>query len=166
MLKNTLTVLRGSVTAQAIGFLALPVLTRLFSPEAFGQFQLYQSALLLLLVTAAMRYEVALLQAGEGEELHSLVLLCVLINVGTAGLAAIVCWIVASVDGMVAADTRPLLWFMPLGVLLGGMLQTLGYLTLRGHAFSLGATAKTAQAGGYAVAGVGIGTFAPLSLRA
>ena len=45
MLKNTLTVLRGTVVAQAIGFMALPILTRLFTPEAFGQLQLYQSAL-------------------------------------------------------------------------------------------------------------------------
>ncbi len=49
MLGNTLKILRGTAAAQLVGFVALPLLTRLFTPESFGLFQLFQGAMGLML---------------------------------------------------------------------------------------------------------------------
>jgi teichuronic acid exporter len=163
MLKNTLTVLRGTVAAQALGFLALPLLTRLFTPESFGQFQLYQSALTLLLVVAAMRFEIALLRAHDGPEVSAVLKLCAIINVVVACVVALVSYAAWIIPGAVSDSTRQILWCLPLGVLVGGGLQTLGYLALREKAFGPTSTAKVAQAGGYVGAGLGIGIVAPIS---
>ena len=164
VLKNTLTVLRGTVVAQAMGFIALPLLTRLFTPEAFGQLQLYQAALTLLLVVAAMRYEIALLRAADDAEFTATLQLCLLINVAVALVVAVACAVGTAIGGLIPASAMQVLWLLPVGVLLGGCVQTLGYLTLRHKAFGAGASAKMAQAGGYVAGGVGIGLAAPLPI--
>ena len=163
MLKNTLTVLRGTVAAQAIGFIALPLLTRLFTPEAFGQLQLYQAALTLLLVVAAMRYEIALLRAADDAEFTATLQLCWLINLAVAVMVALVCAVGTVIDGLIPASAVQVLWLLPVGVLLGGWMQTLGYVILRHKAFAAGASAKVAQAGGYVAGGLGIGFAAPVA---
>jgi len=164
MLKNTLTVLRGTVVAQVLGFLALPLLTRLFTPEAFGQLQLYQVSMSLLLVVAAMRFEIALLRATDGRELTATLQLCSVINLMVA-LCAALCWLAVQLLPVRLSDTtRQLLLWLPAGVLLGGAVQTLGYLALRRKAFASGANAKIAQAGGTVVGSVGIGILSPMSI--
>lgn len=164
MLKNMLTVLRGTVAAQVIGFVALPLLSRLYTPEAFGMFQLFQSSLAPLLVVAAMRFEIALLRATDGPELAASLQLCLLINLLIALAVTLACGAVSwLVPESLTVTTKGVLWFMPVGVLVGGGLQTIGYLALRKQAFAAGAAAKMAQAGGYVGSAVGIGTLAAAS---
>lgn len=164
MLKSTLTVLRGTVVAQVLGFLALPLLTRLFTPEAFGQLQLYQASMSLLLVVAAMRFEIALLSAEDGREVASTLHLCMITNVLVTLCVVIVCLTLWFVPGLLSDTTQSVLVWLPLGVLLGGTVQTLGYLALRQKAFAAGANAKVAQAGGYVATSVGFGMIAPLQV--
>lgn len=159
MLKNTLTVLRGTAAAQLIGFLALPILARLYSPEAFGLFQLYQSVLAPLLVIAAMRFEIALLRAEDGVELATVLNLCFLVNVVVTLAVTLVCGFAWIIPGALSPTTTQIVWLIPIGVLVGGGLQTIGYLALRQCAFSQGAKAKMAQAGGYVSAGIGMGAL-------
>ncbi len=163
MLSNTLKILRGTVAAQTLGFIALPLLTRLFTPESFGLFQLFQAAMLLLLVTTAMRYEIALLRAAEGRELAATLVLCGVINVVVSLLVALGCAVAVWGPFDLSPQARKLLWWLPVGVLSSGALQTLGYLALRHKAFNLVASAKVAQALGTVVASIGIGLLAPVS---
>lgn len=163
MLGNTLKILRGTVAAQVVGFIALPLLTRLFTPESFGLFQLFQAAMGLMLVTAAMRYEIALLRAAEGRELAATLVLCCVINLAVSLLVALACAVVAWGPFILSHQARTLLWWLPAGVLAGGALQTLGYLALRHKAFPLVANAKVAQALGSVAASIGIGSLAPVA---
>lgn len=163
MLKNTLTVLRGTAAAQAIGFLALPLLTRLYTPEAFGLFQLYQSTLAPLLVVAALRFEVALLRAADGTELVATLQLCALINTLIALIVLMAGGVAWFIPNLLSATTKQVIWLLPPAVLIAGCLQTLGYLALRKQAFSPAANAKMAQAGGYVAAGIGIGSVIQVS---
>jgi len=161
MLGNILKVLRGTVAAQAVGFLALPLLTRLFTPEAFGLFQLFQASMGLLLVAAAMRYEIALLRASDGRELTATLQLCGLVHVASTLLVGLGCAFAAWGPWQPSPAMRSLLWWLPLGMLFGGALQTLGYLALRHQDFTLVANAKLAQALGSVAASIGIGVAAP-----
>lgn len=163
MFGNIVKILRGTLAAQAVGFLSLPLLTRLFAPEAFGLFQLFQATIGLLLVTAAMRYEIALLRADDGRELSVTLQLCGIVNVATTLLVVLGCIVAEWGPWTLPSAIRSLLWWLPLGVLAGGVLQTLGYLALRHKAFSLVAGAKVAQALGSVIASIGIGLATPLA---
>ena len=62
MYKDILVVFSGSLVAQVITILALPLLTRLYSPESYGIFSSVLVVSSLLLVMSMGRYEQALIQ--------------------------------------------------------------------------------------------------------
>src|SRR5438132_12681156 len=95
MLKDVALVLRGTVIAQVIGFLALPLLSRLLAPEAFGNLQLFTSILTLMLVFSTLRYEIAILRARDGRRLAAVVRLCLLLILASTlvfGAAVALVW--------------------------------------------------------------------------
>jgi len=163
MLKNIAIVLRGSVIAQAVGFMTLPILSRLFAPEAFGAYQLFQSIVAILLVMASMRFEVALLRAEGDAELRAVLRLCfAVILLVSSGVALLVGLILVS--GWPRAAALPFtLWLFPLALVIGGLAQMLTYLVTREAAFSVSANSKVAQSGAYAATGLAIGATAPIT---
>jgi O-antigen/teichoic acid export membrane protein len=164
--KNIIVVLKGTVVAQAISIVLMPVLTRLLGPETFGQFQLYQSFLVPLLVLVCMRYEIAILQVEEGPELSALLHLCI-------GIAVTVSLLVCLLGGAVArtffshkAISAVFVLMLGLGALFGGLFIVFGYLAVRFHAFRLGAVAKVVQAAVTGTVSIFLGWLAagPLAL--
>lgn len=59
--KNTLILVAGTIMAQAIPIIIMPVLTRIYTPENFGQYALFMSVVGILSVIATARYEVAIM---------------------------------------------------------------------------------------------------------
>lgn len=164
MLRNIAIVLRGSIIAQAIGFLILPILSRLFTPEAFGTYLLFQSIFSILLVFASMRFEIALLRAENDLEFRATFWLCLAVTAITSVVASIVAaWIIASGWPAPAAALPFPIWLIPLALLAGGIAQFLTYVVTRESAFSVSANSKIAQSSVYGVAGLLIGAVAPIT---
>ena len=95
MFRPVLNIMKGSALAQVVGFLILPLLSRSFGPEIFGQYQVYQAVITMFIVVVMFRYEIAILRAGEGRELTEVLALCSLLILvttfvpfGTANLNA------------------------------------------------------------------------------
>lgn len=153
-----LTILRGSVVGQLIVFASLPVLSRLFPPEAFGSLQSIQSILALLLIVCSLRLEIAVLTCTD-EELSHLVPACLALCAVTSLLTLIgmlVLWFFFQ-STLTQIGSSALL--IPLALLLSGAGQVLTYLGLRLQAFSINATAKVTQAVVYVVSAVSIGSI-------
>ena len=126
MIRNIFLVMRGTVLAQLIGFLALPYLARLFEPAAFGHYQLFISLVTLALVLPTLRYEIALLRVEDGREYRDLVRLCLGLALAVTAVAAI---IVAAIE---LSDWRKILadvpfspWLVVVAMLIGGLAQVL-----------------------------------------
>ncbi len=66
--KNLLTLLTGTTISQALGLLFLPILTRIYEPEAFGRFGMYYAAICVLGILATWRMEMALMLPKEQRE--------------------------------------------------------------------------------------------------
>jgi O-antigen/teichoic acid export membrane protein len=149
MLRNIMTVLSGTVLAQLIGVLCLPVLTRLYDPSAFGQYQIYLSGMSILLMAVAFRYEVALLSAEKGRAFKNLFALTLRICLFST-LASVV---VILLFGPWLAQTVPsaghILWLFPAGMLLGGIFQAMTFLPIRHRDYKLAASSKVVQVGGF-----------------
>lgn len=62
----------GTSSAQVILLFTSPILTRIFSPENFGVFVIYQSILSILLVIASMRYELSIMLPKKDSDSLSL----------------------------------------------------------------------------------------------
>jgi O-antigen/teichoic acid export membrane protein len=160
-LANVATILKGTALGQAVALAAMPVLARLYSPEDFGTFQLYVSVSTVAIVFAALRFEVALLQAAGPEEIGTALRHCVRLNVVTtafaAGLAA--AWYAWFSDGLAGAAV--LAFAIPASLLVAGVGQTLQYAALRKQDYSGVARSKLGQSLAFAGAGIGAGALLP-----
>lgn len=157
MIRNIAVVMRGTILAQAVGVLILPVFTRLFDPAAFGHLQLYLSVVTLLIVIPSLRYDVAILRARD-IELPALLRLCLYANIGTAALLLVIGY--GSVElaprSFLANAPFPI-WMPVLAMAISGGAQVLLYVAIRDERFKVNASSKIAQSICYASGGVALG---------
>lgn len=109
-----LTLLSGSSVALALAYVATPVLTRLYTPAAFGVSDYFITILSLFIAFTSLRYEDALMQPEDEEEAAGVLWLCA----GLVLLAAALCMLalpwrqsIANVLGV--PDLAPWLFLLP-----------------------------------------------------
>src|ERR1700733_8679269 len=83
---NVTVMLAGTMAGQAVSLLLSPVLTRLFTPEAFGQLSVYNSILSLLTTIASLGLELAIPICVTDIECANLLALCGIALAATHGL--------------------------------------------------------------------------------
>ncbi|MBX9860460.1 MAG: hypothetical protein K2Y20_12855 [Sphingomonas sp.] len=139
-------IMRGTLPAQAIGVLILPILARNYDPIAFGHFQLFQSIVNFLLFGASLRLELLILRADD-DELEPLLRACLTLNLAFAAIVAAGFAVVQLTQ--VAAIPFPLI-LPSLAVAFAGIVQSQSYLLLREERFATLGTLKLKQSVAYA----------------
>ena len=137
----------GTAAAQVITILALPLLTRIYTPDDFGMLAVFAALLSVLSVVACLRYEVAIPTAKKKED-----------GFGLLVLALICCFVFSLLVGfgiiffsgdLAGLLKRPgldsLLWLLPIGVVLGGSYNALQFWATREKAFRLIARTRLEQ---------------------
>lgn len=117
--RNVATLSVGTAFAQAIPLLISPILTRLFTPDDFGELTLFTSLTALVCVVASLRYEIAILLPDKDDDALLLTRLSAKIAVWvTMALAiALPFWYMGS--GYAGSGSfHSLYWLAPLSVLL------------------------------------------------
>ena len=77
--KDVLILMLGTVISQAVPLLASFILTRIYTPNDFGLFQVYFSVSMILSVAVTFRYEMAImLPEKDDDSRHVLVLSCLI----------------------------------------------------------------------------------------
>jgi len=89
--RNVLVIMFGTVVAQVITVVASPILTRLFSPSAFGVFGVYMSLVAIITAFVTLRYDQALMLPKKNEEAASLLWASLLATAGISSLFLILC---------------------------------------------------------------------------
>ncbi len=69
----------ATVIAQIVSFMCAPILCRLFSPEAFGKYTLFNSIAAIFSAISCLRYNVAIARPESHREANKLVRLCFVI---------------------------------------------------------------------------------------
>ena len=151
LLRATLTLLAGGALAQLIPLLLGPLITRLFTPEAFGLFTSFSTIAATVAVVACARYEFALPMVRDGREARALLALCLRIGLIVLLLCLPLAW------ALHALGYLPLPQLLPLAVLAAGVLQLLTLWSNRAHRFRALALARVLQYGGTAVLQVALG---------
>jgi len=117
-----LTLLSGSSIALALSYLAQPLLTRLYTPEAFGVLDAFVALASLLFVLGTLRYEDALLLPHDEAEARGLLRLSVYILLGIGLLCLALSLpgrlLLARAGEAALADWLP--WLGPALLLMGG----------------------------------------------
>lgn len=129
----------GTVVAQAILALSMPVLTRLYSPEDFNLLAVYASVLGLITVASCLRFNIAVPLPGEPAEGMNLLVLSLMSTAVFVCLTTIPVIFapkaIATLLGQPAL--QPYLWMVPLGVALASSYDALQYWTSRKRQFTL-----------------------------
>lgn len=168
MFRSISTVLSGTVLAQGLALLFLPVISRGFAPADFGAFQILASAIMLLMPFAAMKMEFAVLRVRSSTQLSDLLALCVLINLAAAAVIYLGVVLVVPQIAPGAAGALWATWMLPAGFLAAGLFQTLTYIPIRNKRYKMMAVSKVLQSGlfhaGAAVSGLLLAAPSPVLL--
>lgn len=151
LLRAVATLLMGGALAQVIPLLLGPVLTRLYTPDAFGVFTTFSTVTATVAVVACARYEFALPLARDEGEARALFTLCLGIGAAVALLA------VPLAAVLHATGHLPLPQLLPLAVAAAGLLQLLVMWATRAQVFRALAISRVLQYGGAAVLQVLLG---------
>lgn len=139
--------LSAGVIGQVIMLAAMPIITRLYTPEDFGLLALFTGLLGASLVASSLRYELAIPLARHDHNAFALMVLALVLNGTTSSIlfAAIALW-----GGLLSdvLDTRALatiLWILPAAVLGAGSYRAFRLWAVRLGDFNSIAKTKIAQ---------------------
>jgi lipopolysaccharide exporter len=116
----------ANVAAQVLSLLAVPLLTRLYSPTDYGAFATYLALLNTLVPVASLRYHAALVLPKTEEERGGLFFVALLVTACTSGTLLLLIVVAQSCGWAPAGWERvatPLLWLLPVNVAAGAMTQ-------------------------------------------
>ncbi|MDN5556454.1 MAG: oligosaccharide flippase family protein, partial [Acinetobacter sp.] len=144
----------GTVFAQGIAVISLPILTRIYSPKDFSLFAVYASLLMILSVASCLRFEIAIPIPKEDSEATDLILLALISNFFISILIGLIIWLFHTDIIMLLnqPDFSKLIWLVPIGVFFAGIYNALQYWATRKKNFNLIAKTRVVQS----VSGVSI----------
>jgi len=164
--RNVVTLMTGTVIAQAIPIAISPILTRLYSPEEFGLFALYMGLAAILSVIVTGRYDQAIMLPVDDDEAANLVVLSVAITVIISLLVLLLIFLTSSniASALEKPEIEAWLFLLPVTIFLTGIYQTLNYWnnrkkqykTLAKNRIYQSTTMSIAHIGGGFISGSGI----------
>jgi O-antigen/teichoic acid export membrane protein len=143
--RNVLVVLQGTLAAQLLNFVTLPILSRIFPPAAFGIFQVCQVFIVVGLAITSLRFDIAIVSARRLSELRAVIALCFSLNVLTAVIVIVPCLVAPAILFPTKPEYRMMAYLGPIWLLASGVLQTVSYVNLRDGAFRVAAFGKGTQ---------------------
>ncbi len=152
--KHLLTVMSGSLAAQALPILAAPMITRLCTPAQMGAFSVWFGVIAIAAVPATLRLENAMILDQRRHRQH----LCFSVVAWSATWLAVLLTVAAMLIKMCCLTGMSWLGALTLGMaawLTATMQTTLAYAASH-NAFAPAAKAKIVAAGGIALAQLGL----------
>ncbi|MGP3699612.1 lipopolysaccharide biosynthesis protein [Rhodobacter sp. NSM] len=158
----------GSGIGRVIGIAAIPILTRLYTPEDFGVLAVFTSLVMILAPLVTLRYVLALpLPRHDGAALNLLAVSTCLMLILSA-LVAIMLWLWGEVLLSVVSmePLTPWWWLIALGVLGTATYEMLTMWATRKRAYKMIAQTNVTQSAAGALVKIGLGLMSlqPLGL--
>lgn len=157
--RHVFVLLGGTAVAHAVTLLALPVLTRLYSPEEFGVSGVFVALLGIVSVGSAWRYEIALpLPRDDASATNLLVVALCCVALTTAGVTLLVAFFGPELAALTKTEKlASYIWWLPVGVALTAASEVFRYWAIRKKAFARVARARVEQALGGVTAQLALG---------
>ena len=130
---NVLKLVTGNVFAQGFGVLVVPIVARLFAPEAFGVAALFTSIAGIIGVVVCLRYELAIMLPKTDEEAANLLGLSLFFVLIITGISALIIFFTGDVivNLLNSPELKKYLWLIPLSVFVSGTFLALNYWNSR-----------------------------------
>jgi O-antigen/teichoic acid export membrane protein len=138
----------GTISAQALGFLLMPVITRIYSPENFGIMTVYGAIITTIGVIACGCYEEAIILPKEEKEAMSVFFVSFLICVGVTMICFLIIGIFYKNLSRIFFNNESFIWLLvlPVGIYFFGLRLILIYWTTRKERFKVYSVSQFGQA--------------------
>lgn len=126
--RSVFIILGGNVISQGMIFASSPLLTRLYSPEVFGQLAVFISVIAMINVFTSLRYELALPLERNQKKFLNLLVLCLV----TLAVTTVICTVAVIILGIFNKGkfNEFLFWLLPLAFLGEGITAVVNYYGL------------------------------------
>lgn len=157
--RTVLVLISGTALAHGITAVALPALSRLYSPSDFGLLAVFSSLLAIVSVVACLRYELAIALPVSDDDAMHLVVLSMLICLALSAVLGLACALAPQMLlGLLGQpQLGPYLWLAPLALVFSGAYSALQFWHVRNKGFKLLAHARIGQSAGSAATQIGMG---------
>ncbi|MFC3210888.1 lipopolysaccharide biosynthesis protein [Planomicrobium okeanokoites] len=137
--KNVITLITGTAFAQILPILASPILTRLYTPEEFGELGLFIALLGVFSVIASFKYELAIALPKKEEDAVNIFALSILFAMSFSAVLMTAIVVVHNTMEIKFIDEHfaTYVWLFPVAVLLLGIFQALSNWNIRNQDFKL-----------------------------
>jgi len=161
--RNVLKLLSGTVLGNVVAFIALPILTRLYTKQALGDLQLFLSTVTTFGVISALKYELAIVLPKDKKAGNYLIILSLLVLLlfSLAISFLFLFWGAHFLKLLNAEFLQPYIYFIFLGIFLMGLMQTLQYVLVRVKKFGELARNKVIQMVTTQILAISLGLFYP-----
>lgn len=161
--KNVAWLFAGSAAAQVLTLAVSPILSRLYSPDAFGSLGVFTSIASVLIIFAALRYEQAIPLADEDDDAWHLSQLAAVVALTFSLSVFAVLFFLSEYTELFAAENRWLFVCLLPVVTFGGSLYRIALnASIRAKLYSSIASTKVRQAIGQVCVQVGMGVLYPV----
>lgn len=146
--KNVLKHFSGTAISNLITIIALPILTRFYSPDDFGLFQLLLSTILTFSVISSLKLELAVVIPKDKVVSDNVFKLALIVLFLTTAIFSVALFFFgkAVLTLMNAEKLTPYIGFLSLGIFANGLLQLFQYIPIRAKEYIFLSKAKIAQA--------------------
>jgi O-antigen/teichoic acid export membrane protein len=157
--RNVSVLTGGTVFAQGLAVLSLPLLTRLYSPDDFSLLAVYSAVIGIVTVVSCLRYNIAIPLPEEDADAMALLVLALGVGIGVSLLLALPVLFAPEATAALLGqpELEPYLWMIPLGVLFASTYNALQYWATRKKRFVLVTQTRVTRAIGGIGAQAGIG---------
>ncbi len=130
--------------SQMMGIIVMPLITRLYAPEAFGILALFVSIAGPIGVFATMSYSVSIMLPKNNKDASNMLGVSLAFTVLVGGLTVL--FILFGQETIIsllkAQELRPYLWLVPICIFTSGLYMSLRYWNMRNRRFGRIATGK------------------------
>lgn len=132
----------GKLIVAAIGFFFIPVLARIYPPDAYGFFSIYAATINILVILFPLAYPFTLVIEKDEKTFHNLFILSLILTVTGALITLIIIMFYGKVIISLFSLNLPayFLYFIPAGIMINGLVIILSHLNIRRKNYALSAS--------------------------
>jgi O-antigen/teichoic acid export membrane protein len=141
--RDVILMFSGTAISQGIYLLFYPILTRIYSPENFGQYAIFMTFLSICTVIVTGQYELAFLLTKKDENFKNLTIGTIVLSLFISILVTVILILGFPIlQKYNLFNTRGIVYFLGGSILINGLYQTFLYVSLRKRAFKFIAIAN------------------------
>ncbi len=141
-LLHIVTLMTGTLMAQAVTLLFVPILTRLYNPTEFGIYSLFFAVASMIGMVSSLSYEQAIMLPKSNRDAQVLVFLSTIITIMVSIIFAIVIYLFNDFFIDYFKNITYMLWLLPFATLSIGLLQIFDAYSTRNEFYRKIATTK------------------------